>query len=91
MTLFGLFNSPHVGMELHLHVREGIKDMIFILNSNPTNLNFWTSWLFNKVQYLQVSQLCGEGLVGIYMSIVCLHSTQMTVKRCLLWLIQLRI
>ena len=34
MTLFGLFDSSCVGMGLH--VREGVKDMIFILNSNPT-------------------------------------------------------
>ena len=36
--LFGWFNSPCAGMRLH--VREGVKDMIFILNSNPTSLSF---------------------------------------------------
>ena len=29
---------PHAG--IRLHVREGIKDVIFILNSNPTSLGF---------------------------------------------------
>ena len=33
MTLFGLFDSPHTGMGLH--VREGVKGIIFILNPNP--------------------------------------------------------
>ena len=37
-TLFGLLDSPRVGMELH--VREGVKDMIFILNPNPISLSF---------------------------------------------------
>ena len=36
--LFGLFDSPHAGMGLH--VREGVKDIIFILNPNPTCLSF---------------------------------------------------
>ena len=38
MTLFGLFDSPRMG--IGLHVREGVKGMIFMLNSNPTILNF---------------------------------------------------
>ena len=37
-TLFGLFDSPRANMRLH--VREGVKSMIFILNSNPTRLSF---------------------------------------------------
>ena len=37
-TLFGVFDSPRVGMSLH--VREDIKDMIFILNQNLTSLSF---------------------------------------------------
>ena len=37
-TLFGLFDSPHAG--IGLHVRESVKDMIFILNPNPTSLSF---------------------------------------------------
>ena len=32
-----LFDSPSMGMELH--VREGVKGMIFILNQNPTSLS----------------------------------------------------
>ena len=36
-TLFGLFDSPCIGMRLHM--REGVKDMIFILNPNPTSLS----------------------------------------------------
>ena len=31
-----------------LHVRKGVKDMIFILNPNPTSLSFQESWLFNN-------------------------------------------
>ena len=31
-TLFGLFDSPH--MSMRLHVREGVKNIIFILNPN---------------------------------------------------------
>ena len=38
MTLFDLFYSPRVGMELH--VSKSVKGMIFILNPNPTNLSF---------------------------------------------------
>ena len=37
-TLFGLFDFLHAGMGLH--VRESVKDMIFILNPNPTSLSF---------------------------------------------------
>ena len=37
-TLYGLFDSTR--MSMRLHVREGVKGMIFILNTNPTNLNF---------------------------------------------------
>ena len=37
-TLFGLFDSLHAGMGLH--VREGVKGMIFILNPNPTSSCF---------------------------------------------------
>ena len=37
-TLFGLFDFPHAGMRLH--VRKGVKGMIFILNPNPISLNF---------------------------------------------------
>ena len=36
--LFGLFDSPRAGMGLH--VREGVKSMVFILNSFPTSLSF---------------------------------------------------
>ena len=31
-----------------LHVREGVKGMIFILNPKFTRVNFWESWSFNK-------------------------------------------
>ena len=37
-TLFGLFDSPCANMGLHM--REGIKSMIFILNPNPISLRF---------------------------------------------------
>ena len=33
LTLFGLFDSPHTGTRLHM--RENIKDMLFLLNPNP--------------------------------------------------------
>ena len=33
LTLFGLFDSPYIGTRLHM--KENIKDMVFILNSNP--------------------------------------------------------
>ena len=36
--MFGLFDSLHAGMGLH--VREGIRSMMFILNLNSTNLSF---------------------------------------------------
>ena len=36
--MFGLFDSLRASMGPH--VREGVKDMIFILNPNPTNLSF---------------------------------------------------
>ena len=37
-TLFGLFDFSHAGMRLH--VRSGVKGMIFILNLNPTSSGF---------------------------------------------------
>ena len=37
-TLFGLFDSPRVGIILHM--RECVKCIIFILNPNCTRLNF---------------------------------------------------
>ena len=37
-TLFDLFDSPSVVMGPH--VKEGVKDMIFVLNQNPTSLSF---------------------------------------------------
>ena len=43
--MFDLFDSPRTGMGLHM--REGVRSMIFILNPNPTSLSFWESWLFN--------------------------------------------
>ena len=46
--LFGLFYSPRAGMRLH--VREGIKVMIFILNQNSTSLSFKESWSFNNTR-----------------------------------------
>ena len=36
--LYRFFESPWAGVGLHM--REGVKDMIFILNSNPTSLSF---------------------------------------------------
>lgn len=36
-TLFTLFDSSRMGMRLHM--REGIKDTIFILNLNPSSLS----------------------------------------------------
>ena len=35
-------------MGMGLHVREGVKCMIFILNLNPSSLSFLESWSFNK-------------------------------------------
>ena len=46
-SLFGLFDSPHA--DTWLHVREGVKDMIFILNRNPTSSSFLESRSFNMV------------------------------------------
>ena len=37
-TLCGLFDSPCAGMGLH--VKEGVKGKMFILNPNPTTLSF---------------------------------------------------
>ena len=36
-------------MGLGLHVKEGVKDMIFILNQNPISLSFLESWSFNMI------------------------------------------
>ena len=37
MTLFGLFDFPRASIGLHM--RESVKDMIFILNPNPISLS----------------------------------------------------
>ena len=42
--LFGLFDSSRTSVRLH--VREGVKNMIFILNLNLTNLSFYESFFF---------------------------------------------
>ena len=36
--LFGLFDSSRAGMGLH--IKEGVKEIIFILKPNPTSLSF---------------------------------------------------
>ena len=38
MTLFGLFDFSRAGMGSH--TREGVKDIIFVLNQNPISLSF---------------------------------------------------
>ena len=49
---------PFVDLKVHkrlylvyltLHMREDVKDMIFILNTNLTSLSFYESWSFNMV------------------------------------------
>ena len=63
-TLCGLFDSPLTGMGLH--VRECVKDMIFILNPSLTSLRFLESWSFNNhlileimKQFIYTSELIG--------------------------------
>ena len=44
---FDFFDSLRVGMRLHM--RESIKNIIFILNSNPISSSFYENWSFNRM------------------------------------------
>lgn len=45
-ALVDLFDSPNAGMKLY--IRKGVRNIIFILNPNPTHLSFQNNWSFNN-------------------------------------------
>ena len=52
-TLFGLFDSPHMSMRLHVR---GVKDMVFVLNPNPKALTLDT------MKYTIFLNIIGNGI-----------------------------